>query len=215
MTDVADDRALILRRRARLVGAALLALSGSCAGREPARAPGTPEVSVPQASANEPEPVTNTGSRPVSTQVQRKLPPLDVPANADGVARSMHETLAKQVPAINVAIDELEKSTPAVCDLSAAACERSWHMHARRLDELAVDAIGLRTECPGSSETAKAYAARVEEHIAFLNVRLSALERAIEDGFAQRGSAALAAWQKLRAYEKPSPPMVCLDCADW
>jgi hypothetical protein len=215
MTDGANDRAVILRRRARLVGAALLALSGSCAGRGPARAPGTPEVSVPEASASEPEQATDAGSRPVSTERERKLPPLDVPADADGVARSMYETLAKQVPAIHVAIDELEKSTPAVCELSTAACERAWYMHARRLDELAVDAIGLRTECPGSSQNARAHGARVEEHIAFINARLSALERAIEQGFEQRGSAALAAWQKLRAYEKPSPPMVCLDCANW
>lgn len=204
-----DDRRTILRRRSRFIGSALLALSG-CAGTPPERGASAPKVSVPPAGeTSEPEATPAPTRRPQAETTP--LPPLDVPADAEGIAKSMYESLARRVPALHEAIDRLRSGKPAVCALSDASCERSWAEMASRIEELAGDVATLKSKCPGSSAQAERYAERVRDHIAHAVARLDALDREIAQAFGDQGRR----WGELRKAAVRAEPMVCLDCADW
>lgn len=214
----ADDRRTILERRARFVVPALALLSG-CAGAR-AQAEGAHgegvrrgEVAVPApgdagASAGEPVP-----ERAAATAAPASLPPLDVPADAEGIARNLYESLARRVPALHRAVDALQADLPEACDLADAACRREWSLRAQRMSELEHDFVGLRPVCPGSSEQAARYAERVEAHVAYGLGRVAAIEAEVEARFASGGGDA--GWARLRGEAQPMRPMVCLDCAMW
>ncbi len=208
------DRDTILRRRAHFVGTALLALSG-CAGqpREPAAHPQS-AVSVPpidddaDSDDSAPPPATRA-----SADWERDLPSLDVPADAEGVARQMFEQLAKRVPKAHESLAKLEAALPLDCRSDDKECEARWTPVLEELPNAKSQIKDLVPLCPGSSEQARRYSARVRAHVDFLNRRVKALESQIDEHMAKNDL--LAMRKRIDGLTERVFAMTCLSCMDW
>jgi hypothetical protein len=209
MTSSPDDRNAILRRRARFVGSALLALAG-CGG-EQAKPPPESPVDVPPAHAT-PAPATPAPG----PSKQATLPPLDVPEDARGTARQMYEGLAVKVTRVHDKLDEMNRLLPDACDLSekGEACGGAWRLVAKDLDELRFEISEFTPLCPGQSSEAQAFQERVEQHTSYANDRLQALNARIERAFSSAPGGA-EGWREFAAKERTPRPVACLDCATW
>ncbi len=208
------DRDTILRRRAHFVGSALLALSG-CAGeaREPAAHP-EPAVTVPPleegatADDSAPPPPVRAGA-----DWEQGRPPLDVPADADGIARELYEHLAKRVPKAHANLAKLETALPLECRSDSKECATLWSNVLDQLPTVKAEIERLTPLCPGSSEQAQRYGARVRAHVEFLNRRMQALEKQIDKHMAEHKLHEMR--ERLDGLRKRVFAMACLSCMDW
>ena len=206
-----DDRAVILRRRALLLGSALAAFSGCQKTSPPPETAGGPVVAIPEsqpddAGAAEPAlPTRDAGSRPRS---HGNMPSLEIPTGIGDRARSNYESLVARMKRVHDVLDEIERIAPK-CNIGA--CEDQWAPVAKKLFELE-DAFQFSYTCPGSSADAKAFEERRREHMEFYEARRKAVEAWLT-GLAGD-------WAKLQAEvdkERLANPRPCLSyaCMDW
>lgn len=206
-----DDRAVILKRRALLLGSTLAAL-GSCqkASPPPETASG-PVIAVPESEAEDAgtaEPAL--ASRDGGPRPRGNMPSLEVPAGVSDAARSQFEALAQRMNRVHGVLDEIERVAPK-CNITA--CEDQWLVVAKKLFELE-DAFQFSYVCPGSSPNAKTYEERQREHMEFYQARRKDVESWLTGTLGEPGWARL---QELVEKERFANPRPCLSyaCSDW
>jgi hypothetical protein len=210
---MSEDRAAILRRRAFFVSSALAAL-GSCGPTTPAVEPPPTEVSVPRAAedAGESDATLPPSDRDAS---RSDVPPLDVPAGVSDTARENYERLASVMTRAYAILDQIQADLPS-CSILDAGCRPRYRRVADKLHEL--DGLFQRLfVCEGSSEEAKAYAARERAHEAYYRARRTKIETELESRLEKGGAPARARWQEQReqAYQAAPHPCLKFGCPDW
>jgi hypothetical protein len=208
-----SDRERILARRAAFVGSALALL-----GCSPAREAESPPRAEPGAVVAVPEPADEGASEALPAKRPKPAagrPPLDVPEGVSEVARKRFESQAKQMQGVYDLIDAI--AVPERCDVTSPSCESDWRKLADDLLELGERARFIRSPCKGSSESAKLFEQRSEQHAAQVEALRQQITEEIEQAIAAGGELAKQRWQKIEADARRSRPVVCLSfgCTDW
>ena len=141
------------------------------------------------------------------------MPPLDIPADAEGVALEMFQQLAKRVPKAHESLAKLEAALPLDCSTDTKDCEARWTPVLEGLPAAKSQIKDLVPLCPGSSEQARRYSARVDAHVGFLNRRMKALEAKIDAHMKDNGL--LAMRKRIDGLTERVFAMTCLSCMDW
>lgn len=206
-----DDRAAILKRRALFLGSALATL-GSCqkSGVPAETAPG-PVIAVPagepeDAGASEGEP----SARDAGPRSRGDMPSLEIPSGVSEAARSNYESLITRMRRVHALLDDIERMAPK-CGMNA--CEDQWLPVAKKLFDLD-DSFGFSYVCPGSSDDAKAFFVRRQEHLDFYEARRKDVTVWLTGQLGEPGWARL---QELVELERLANPRPCLSygCSDW
>jgi hypothetical protein len=209
-----DPRSIILRRRALMLGSALAALSG-CSSEPAAVAPST-VVDVPSAGSARalPEPEGRI-TKAEGPSRDDGMPPLDVPSDADGVARRMFEQLAERIPKLHQRIDGIDRAVPPGCSVVEAGCEDRWEALIAELRTVEREIDALEPLCRGSSEQAQRYLERVRAHAEHARQRRDRAVARIERDLRQQGAAAVQRFEQLKATGQTATLRPCLSCRSW
>jgi hypothetical protein len=206
----ASERAAILRRRAFFVGSALTALT-ACPQQQQ-QSSGAPVVGVePAPAGSQPESPAQPTSQPAAKPA--KMPSIEIPDGVGKVAHAHYEGLVGQVKRIHAELDAANQALDDACDITDPQCDATWQLVAKHLVRAEDMTQDLEPLCPGSSDEAKAFEARVAEHSAFIEGRREALKKRLQV-LLQKGSAR-DRWAAHRA--EAAVPRPCLDysCDDW
>jgi len=208
-----DDRAAVLRRRALFLGSTLAALGSCQKGGAPPETGKGPIVAVPAGEpedASAPEPDAAMPGRDASRPARGNMPSLEIPSGVSEIARSNYESLVSRMTRVHGILDEIEDVAPK-CGMQA--CEDKWAEVAKKLYQLE-DAFGFGWGCSGSSAQAKAFDARLKEHMDFYQERRKNVDAWLLGLLGEQGFARL---QELVEKERYANPRPCLSiaCMDW
>lgn len=203
----------MLERRALFLGSALAALGGCARSSPPAEHAGPAVVAVPTAAtATAPATAADAGLPERGAEpAAGDLPPLDVPDGASEAAQQRYEHLARVMTDAHRAIDDISASVPR-CDVGS--CEQEWRVLARKVFDL--DGLfRFFYSCPGSSEEAKAYAAREQAHMKHYSERRTEMDEQIATALGS--DASRRRWDQLLDDVRTANPVPCLSfaCRDW
>lgn len=209
---IGDARAAILRRRAFFISS-VTALVG-CDPKPSAPPPSPEPVAIPPGGGELPEPSGKPGSG--TRERPGKMPPLDVPAGINDAARRQFEHLARSIPELHARFDEIAKSLPSDCPIAEDRCAERWSALARALVEIE-ERMPQNPVCPGTSEGAKLYQARLDAHRAYLEDRRRATSLRLMEAIAPASDEGKRRWAAHMDKAKSAYPRVCLNysCQDW
>lgn len=208
-----DDRAAVLRRRALFLGSALTALASCEKGGVPPETSKGPVVAVPEGVPEDAGPEPDAGSLPVTDGGRKPkagMPSLEIPDGLSERAKSNYEHLVARMKTVHAILDDVEAGAPK-CGI--AGCEDRWQPIAKKWFDLD-DAFRFSYVCPGSSEQAKAFGVRRQEHMDFYQAR----RKEVQDWLQQKlGDAGWTRFEELVQKEQLANPRPCLSfaCMDW
>lgn len=206
-----STRTRILRRRAAFLTSTLAVIGcGGPTRTQPAPAP----VTVPSGSAQPEEPDPGPPEAP-PTAGRSGMPSLEVPEDINEQAHERFVGMVKQVQELHATLDEVEDTLGQRCSVLDPACEPTWRELAKQLLQVNGEFRWMHVVCKGSSEGAKLFEERQDEHREFLQKRVNELLSSIESGFSSRDE--LKRWKALWDEEELARPQICLSygCSDW
>ncbi len=144
------------------------------------------------------------------------MPSLETPVGVNKEAEKRFMWLRENVLRLHEKLDKAERDVPRDCPIVDAACDARWLSLAKNL--LAIEeAMPKMPVCPGSSDGAKQYEARVKEHQSYANTRKEDISKAIQAQVGPLGDAGKARWEAHMSAARAAFPRVCLNysCRDW